>query len=258
MKIDVVAFFMPRVIQLIIFAYWSNIVLPNLDTDTSFSDQNVACSYLMNLISLYILIMDIPRLVAQPKLYVRSLSTWVNLTVLVLILVNTVDQDIESERFWSIQTWTALFIWFRFLLKIRIFKQFSWLIRMIIACIQDMFTFMIVLIIGVLAFADALYSINKVLELNGSIQVEPVPNDATFYEKYWQGYVQSWQASFLLALGDWGENLEHYRESDWLVFFLAVIFNIILLLNLLIAIISETYAAVAEKASANSYKEKVT
>ena len=48
----------------------------------------------------------------------------------------------------------------------------------------------------------------------------------------------------------------NYSEADWLVFFLCCMFNIILLFNLLIAIISETYAVIAESAVANSYKEK--
>ena len=50
--------------------------------------------------------------------------------------------------------------------------------------------------------------------------------------------------------------MEFYNESNWLVFFLCCIFNIILLLNLLIAIISETFARIAESAVANSFKEK--
>jgi succinate-acetate transporter protein len=93
MKIDIFAFFLPRVIQLFIFFYWSNIVLPNLDAqdNASFAEQNTACSYLMNIISLYILIMDIPRLLAAPKLYVKSVTSFVNLTVLFLILINSVD-----------------------------------------------------------------------------------------------------------------------------------------------------------------------
>ena len=72
---------------------------------------------------------------------------------------------------------------------------------MIIACIKDMTVFMIVLFVGVFAFADAFSSINKVLELNGSIEIEEIPEDATIYLKYWQVYVVSWQNSFLFALG---------------------------------------------------------
>ena len=72
-----------------------------------------------------------------------------------------------------------------------------------------------------------------------------------------QVYFKSWQKSFLTALGDFGElNLDLYREGDWLIFFLCCIFNIILLLNLLIAIISETYTNISTVSVATSYKEK--
>ena len=128
---------------------------------------------------------------------------------------------------------------------------------MIIACITDMTVFMVILFIGVFAFADAFHSVDKVLELNELIDPYEVPDGAGNYEKYWKNYIVSWQKSFLTALGEFDGNLEFYRESDWLIFFICCIFNIILLLNLLIAIISETFANVAANAVANSYKEKV-
>ena len=71
-----------------------------------------------------------------------------------------------------------------------------------------------------------------------------------------QGYVIAWQKSFLVALGEFDENLAFYREEDWLVFLLCCLFNIIVLLNLLIAIISETYTRIADLKTQNSYKEK--
>ena len=90
------------------------------------------------------------------------------------------------------QTWAALFLWFRFLLKLRIINKFSWLIRMIMACIYDMLTFMIVLIIGVFAFADAFLSIDEIMMINGDVERGEDNPDATMYEKYGQAYVQSW------------------------------------------------------------------
>ena len=67
----------------------------------------------------------------------------------------------------------------------------------------------------------------------------------------------SLQSSFLIALGDFGNiDLAHYREIDWVIFVLCCVFNIIVLLNLLIAIISETYTRIADQSIQNSYKEK--
>ena len=66
----------------------------------------------------------------------------------------------------------------------------------------------------------------------------------------------AWQNSFLIALGEFDENLEFYREIDWLVFLICCFFNMIVMLNLLIAIISETFANIAAEQVNNTYKEK--
>lgn len=138
---------------------------------------------------------------------------------------------------------------------------------MIISCMEDMKIFMAILIVGVFAFADAFFSIDKIIELRAiggdeggvEVVVEAVESpDLSNYEKYWQPYVFAWQKSFLTALGEFDGNLVdgNYREGDWLVFFLCCIFNIILLLNLLIAIISETFANISESSVEFGFKEK--
>ena len=83
--------------------------------------------------------------------------------ILIMNNVVTVTEKIEYTEFWTVQTWAALAIWFRFLLYLRTISVFSYLIRMILACIKDMMTFLFVLIIGVMAFADAFKSIEKAL-----------------------------------------------------------------------------------------------
>ena len=90
------------------------------------------------------------------------------------------------------------------------------------------------------------------------MDVDELDPDADFYVKYLQPYVKMWQMSFLTSIGEFDDSLGDYREGDWLVFFLCSIFNIILLLNLLIAVISETYDNESGTAIENSYKEKVS
>lgn len=101
MKIDVLGFFLPRITQLLFYTLWSNIVLPNKESG-DFDAANTACLYIMNIISLYILVMEVPRMIAAPKLYFTSLSVLVNLACVTLIFINSVDYDLHSERFWSI------------------------------------------------------------------------------------------------------------------------------------------------------------
>ena len=58
---DWVAFFMPQILQLLVFFYWSNIVIPNLDSENeSFGDMADVCEFLLVVISIYDLIMEIP------------------------------------------------------------------------------------------------------------------------------------------------------------------------------------------------------
>ena len=80
--------------------------------------------------------------------------------------------------------------------------------------------------------------------------------DASLYKRYFKTYIVAWQSSYLTSLGEFSGSLENYDEIDWIVFFLATIINIILLLNLLIAIVSETFAAINESTEQTSYKEK--
>ena len=102
--------------------------------------------------------------------------------------------------------------------------------------------FAVILTIGIFAFADAFQSIDQVLVLRGSVDPRELPVDSNLYEVYVQGYIIYWQKAFMYAMGEFDGNMEFFREADWFVFFLSCVFNIILLLNLLIAILSETFA----------------
>ena len=118
---------------------------------------------------------------------------------------------------------------------------------MILAVFSDtiMITFLLVLTIGILSFADAFESIEVALKLEGLIEADTVEVEGNTYEMYIRNYVVAWQKSFLASMGEFGF-IEDYREIDFFVFLLCCLFNIIVLMNLLIAIISETYARIAE------------
>ena len=126
--------------------------------------------------------------------------------------------------------------------------MFGWYVRMIIKTVLDMKMFLMVLFIGVLAFADAFSSINETMVLRGDVKPRLIPNDASDYQKYVQNYINAIENSFLVALGDFSfkVNIHSMNDFEWLIFTLCCVFNIILLLNLLIAIISETYTRISD------------
>ena len=118
---------------------------------------------------------------------------------------------------------------------------------MIVYCVLDMTTFLVVFAIGVIAFADAFLSIEQIMVREGKMQpTTPYNPHGSFYEKYLQGSVVAWRQSFnLAALASPTDDVANYADSDWIVVCIAILFNIIVLLNLLIAIISDTYSRIA-------------
>lgn len=55
---------------------------------------------------------------------------------------------------------------------------------MLLACIYDMLTFLAVLFIGVIAFADAFKSIDAILVNEGIVEKQELPEDASGYELF--------------------------------------------------------------------------
>lgn len=165
--------------------------------------------------------------------------------------------DRELTQFWTVQTWAALVIWLRFLLYLRSVDKFSWMVRMITECITDMLPIFFIFFIGVLGFCDAFLSIDTKLALMGKIEGFEVADDPNYYEKYVQSYIIALQNAYLTSLGAFKLNLDFYSEVDWIVFFICTIFNVVLLLNLLVAIVCETFTRVASTKVETSYKEKV-
>lgn len=81
---------------------------------------------------------------------------------------------------------------------------------------------------------------------------------ATNYEKYWQGYVRAIQNAFIVSIGDFDYklNIEQFNEGEWVIFILCAVLNVILLLNLLIAIIGQTFQKISQTKSETGYYEK--
>lgn len=114
---------------------------------------------------------------------------------------------------------------------------------MIIEVVLDMKAFMLVWMISILAFSDSFLGLSLAN-----------PPDQRFIQK---GFLDAFTFTYRLILGDW--NTENFGGVAvplvWILFLLCTIFNLIVMLNLLIAIISETFARVNANAISTGYKE---
>ena len=243
-------------LQLGFFWYWSNILIPNLDESPDLEDQDTVMQVLLTTTAMYLLVMEISSVYRSSWAYFRDKTRLFNLITPILLLTSIYNKDSQEVYFWNIQMFTALCVWFRFLLYLRTIKRFSWLIRMITETVSDMKIFLVVFFIGAIAFADAFVSIAEKIRIKSG---DAKDESEDYYDSYFEAYVDAFKTSFTAALGDFTlMGIENYDNLDWFVFILLCIFNIIVLLNLLIAIISETFTKISDTQTEHRYKEKTS
>lgn len=157
-----------------------------------------------------------------------------------VVVVNAFELPIADNTERTIQAIGVFFMWFKFLQFFRIFKSYGYLIRLLIVVITDMSTFMVVLFITIVAFSDTFLTLS-----NGNEE----------HDKFVYSFTDSIIYVYRIILGDF--DVEKFGTVAvplcYALFILCTIFNTIVMLNLLIAIISESFSYVKENASNASY-----
>jgi hypothetical protein len=164
----------------------------------------------------------------------------IGIFLLILLQFITIENlTLES----SIKAIVSFFMWAKFLYFFRIFKETGYLIRMILTVMYDMRHFLLVLLIGIFAFADSFLSISMLNEDQS--------------DRFVTSFIGSSVYTYRLILGDF--NTDEFGSVSvllvWILFLLCTVFNMIIMLNLLIAIISESFATVTSNASNAAYQE---
>ena len=133
----------PMTLQLILFWFWSNVLLPNVDDPDLDMVFNVSeISILM--FSLYLIGIELSELyISGLRSYLQNTQQLIEVgaTIFVLFQISRKNrfkwETEEGEKvqmdvtFWRMQAWSALFIWFSYLIKLKSLKRYSYLVRMI-------------------------------------------------------------------------------------------------------------------------------
>ena len=156
------------------------------------------------------------------------------------------EQDFIYDLKIYLRVITALLLWYKLLKFLRVNRNFAYLIRMINIVIIDMFPFFVVFTILLLAFADAFYS-------ESSISCDDNPDGENCFDSFFVAVVHS----YTTALGEF-DTFEEWGFVAWSLFFICTVFNLIVMLNLLIAIIGATYEKVKSTWELYAWKELVS
>ena len=168
------------------------------------------------------------------------------LLVLYMIINFYIDREpmISSEFEIVVSSVSTFTMWAKQLYFLRVFDSYSYLIRMIKLVILDMKEFLVVLFVAILAFSDTYRNISE-----GNADPE---------KRFVDGSLDSFLMSYRMALGDF--NTEEFGEVAVplciIFFYLSTVFNLIVMFNLLIAIISETFATVNSNAKLAAFQER--
>ncbi|CDW84989.1 wd-40 repeat protein [Stylonychia lemnae] len=160
----------------------------------------------------------------------------------IITVLSEYDYEIDEATKRSIQAITTFFMWFKFLYFLRIFRSTSYLITMIFEVIYDMRFFFAVLLITMIAFGDSFLSISY-----GNNELD----------RFTHSFTDSIIYTYRMILGDFETDKfgEVAKPLVIILFLLCTIFNMIVMLNLLIAIISESFARITAKADQAVYQE---
>ena len=185
---------------------WAAVALPNLGKNDAFDDLNTACKAALIATSVYQLLLEGTAMVRARLAYVKSVTRLIKIVAPILILVAVFAEDNDSAAdlstgYLTLQTWTALALWMRFLLFLRTRDKYDWYIRLIIESFYDMRHFLVIMMLGVLAFASAFIQIDQINIINGLVDAPELSEDADWYDKYFNTYNLAFKDSVLTAMG---------------------------------------------------------
>ena len=126
-----------------------------------------------------------------------------------------------------------MLLWFNFFLLLRYIKQTAYLVQMIIEVFKDIKVFLVILVMSIFAFTSSFYAI-----------VDPGDRDEAV------NFKAILVSVIVMTVGEPDTQLIETSQLALLIFILTALFNLIVMLNLLIAIVTETY----ERVKSDKYK----
>ena len=186
-------------------------------------------------------------------------SAWNYLDIIPLVLITfsisfeNLGLSANLER--PLNAVACFFMWIKFLYFWRIFRQTSKFISMIIAIISDLKVFLMVFLVTLTAFGNAMYVMsNNNPECDA--ECEALPEEDRPKGRFIGSLIDSVFFSYRMSLGDFDtEDLGSVQVLlAVLTFVVATLFLTIMMLNILIAVISDSYARVESTSIEEMYK----
>jgi len=211
-------------------------------------------------------IVEFKQIIDDPNEYIKDYWNWIdmisqilNLTFLIMFFmdVSSWNENLHGDSMRSVGAVACFLLWIKVFYWMRLFAPTAHFITLIFQTIADVKIFTLMLVIILFAFANFFYIIdqNAVLAISrGEIEA---PYVDTFFGNT---YMDSVLSMYLLGMGEFG--LDAYKEGPnskmALTFFILGTFLVLVVfMNMLIAIMGDTFGNVQAKSEENSLREQV-
>jgi len=187
------------------------------------------------------------------KDYFDSMWNYIDITAFLLLYVVNIayylNKDIHKDETYGnlisfITLITILSLLMRGLSHMRIFSNLRYLINMIVEIMSDMSSFTIILVYWIIGLNVAFFMLSQAKKPSSK---DPQP-DTT------ESFLENLKITYRLAFADFSP--EEYTSLEWFMFVLGSCFIPLVLFNLIIAIMGDTYDRVQTSAKCVDLKEQ--
>lgn len=188
---------------------------------------------------------ELQQMLFHKAAYFSDLWNLVDFFSIVIVIVFVISDYFNYEYSEVFAAIMFLILYMKFFYFLRIFESTAPMVKSITQICFDVANFLIVFFLVINCFAMV-------------FRVLSMAEDGK--EQFLKSYTSSIIYSYLLTLGEFGFDDVKYDDMKmkymyWFVFILASMFSMIILLNMLIAIMSESFAKVQENAQCHFLRE---
>lgn len=147
----------------VLFVIHANVIYEHRDENETYKNANLGVSICLLIFSTYFVSNEVRQLIREGTEYIISVWNYIDLIgpigvifTIIICLTDFAGKDIDETMLRCVYSVTTLFMWIKLLYFLRIFKSTGYLIRLIVEVVSDMGIFLLVLLITLTAFGDAM------------------------------------------------------------------------------------------------------
>ena len=238
--------FIPFLVYFALIIVYTTITFERKVNGVDQGEHFITCWLIIAVIA-YFVCFEVIQISLQKMDYFTSFWNYVDVISLVLnaVIVFADLAGLEAYRLRALFSFAVLIMWFKLFYLLRFFFRTAFLVRMIIEIVRDMKWFVFVFSLAVGGFAHSFWLISE----NPAPDGEPFINDHFLY---------AFAFSYRMSLGEFdvdGFEGTKYKLIAYVMWVLGTVTMLIILLNMLIAIMADTFERVQESSESQMLQE---